>query len=198
MKRLAIAITGMPGSGKSVVAEKIAEKLNAELFIMGDIVRDEARRRGIELTIENIENLATQLRQEYGRNAIAKLLLKRIENKKDKFIVIDGIRAIEELKELKIKNNLDICLVSIHASPLTRFNRLKNRKREGEDISWEEFSFRDKKNLEYGIGNVIAVSDFIIINEGSLKELEDKINKVVEVIENEKWENYCRGGAEAY
>ncbi|MFP3143903.1 MAG: AAA family ATPase [Caldisphaera sp.] len=198
MERLAIAITGMPGSGKSIVAEKIAEKIDAELFIMGDLVREEAKRRGMELTIENIENLATQLRKEYGKTAVAKLLLKNLESKKEKFIVIDGIRGIEELKELKTANDFDICLVSVHASPLTRYKRLKNRKREGNDISWEEFSFRDKKNLEYGIGNVIAVSDFIIINESNLKELEDKINKVVEVIESGEWKNYCRGGAEAY
>lgn len=183
----------MPGSGKSYIAELISKELNAKIFSMGDIVRDETRKKGLELTIENIENIATQLRKQYGNNAIAILLMKKIENLNDKIIIIDGVRGLDEIREFKKIS--DVCLIAVHASPQTRFARLNERKREGKSISWEEFEFRDRKNLEYGIGNVIALADFIIINEDDLKELEKEVNNIVEVIRNEKWKNYCRGGA---
>ncbi len=196
MGRLAIAITGMPGSGKSYISKIISEKLGIEIFSMGDVVREEAKLRGITPTVENIENLATELRNQYGNNAIAKILIKKLEINHYNMIIIDGVRGLEELK---IFNTIyDICLIAVHASPLTRFKRLNERKREGNIISWEEFSFRDRKNLEYGIGDVIALSDFIIVNENDLKDIENKINNIVEVIKNGEWKNYCRGGIETY
>ncbi|AFZ71161.1 dephospho-CoA kinase [Caldisphaera lagunensis DSM 15908] len=196
MKNLAIAITGMPGSGKSYVSKILSEKLKIKVFSMGDVVREEAKSRGLSLTVENIENLASELRKQYGNNAVAKILMEKLEKNKYNMIIIDGVRGLEELK---IFNTIyDICLIAVHASPLTRFKRLNERKREGNDISWDEFTFRDKKNLEYGIGNVIALSDFIVINESNLKDVESQINDIVEVIKNGEWKNYCRGGIETY
>jgi len=44
-----ILIAGMPGSGKSIVSS-IARELGLPVYVMGDVVREEARRRGIEPT----------------------------------------------------------------------------------------------------------------------------------------------------
>jgi len=49
---LIIAVTGMPGSGKSTVSKALSQELSAPLFVMGDLVRDEVVRRGLPLTAE--------------------------------------------------------------------------------------------------------------------------------------------------
>ena len=44
-----ITISGTPGSGKSTIAQKLAEKLNAERIYVGAIRRELAREKGITL-----------------------------------------------------------------------------------------------------------------------------------------------------
>lgn len=194
-EKLAIAITGMPGSGKSYIAKLISDRLNAPIFSMGDIVREEVLSRGLPLTLENVEKIATQLRKEKGNNAVALLLLERLNSYNKNIVLIDGVRGIEELKILREK--FKICLIAVHASPIKRLIRLKERNRESKEITWNDLFFRDMKNLEYGIGNVIALSDYMIINE---EEGNSSLNieKIIGAIKDGSWKNYCRGGIETY
>jgi len=46
MIRLIFCITGMPGSGKSLVADA-AKQLGFRVVSMGDVIREEAERRGV-------------------------------------------------------------------------------------------------------------------------------------------------------
>ena len=49
MRRLLVCVVGMPGSGKSLVSQ-VARELGFDVVVMGDAVREEAKRRGIEPT----------------------------------------------------------------------------------------------------------------------------------------------------
>ncbi|MCK9379377.1 MAG: cytidylate kinase family protein [Candidatus Moranbacteria bacterium] len=48
-----ITITGEPGSGKSTIGKKLAEKLNYERFYIGQIRRDAAKKMGMTLAEYN-------------------------------------------------------------------------------------------------------------------------------------------------
>ena len=164
---LVVVVTGMPGSGKSVVARRIAEELGWPLYNMGDIVREEVVRRGLPLTSSNIERVARILREEHGQTAVARLLLDRIDRNAPG-AVIDGARSLEEVRVLSSLG--PVCVVAVHASPRERFNRVMRRGRRGDAISWEEFVERDLNNIRLGIGPLIALADYMIVNEGSLEE----------------------------
>src|SRR4030067_193709 len=60
-----LALTGMPGSGKSLVVN-IAREKGYEIIIMGDIIREETRKRGLTLTPENTGQTMLELRQQEG------------------------------------------------------------------------------------------------------------------------------------
>ena len=51
--KFVVGLTGMPGSGKSLVV-KIAQELGYEVIVMGDVVRKEAKKRGIEPNLNNL------------------------------------------------------------------------------------------------------------------------------------------------
>jgi len=79
-------------------------------------------------------------------------------------------------------------LVAVHASPRERFRRLKSRGRPDDPTTWEEFVERDMRELELGIGNVIALADVMIVNEyyplnvisqEALKRVREVLSKVV-------------------
>lgn len=187
---LTIAVTGMPGSGKSIVAQTIARVLKAPIYSMGDVVRREVVKRGLELTVSNVEKVATLLRQELGKAAVAILLFEEIKNIEGP-VVVDGLRSLDEARILAKRGNL--CIVAVHASPYTRYRRLMARRRKDDIKSWEDLVLRDTKNLEFGIGAAIAMADYMIVNEGTLDEAEKAAIHVAERIRDDKGES-CSGG----
>lgn len=177
-----ICITGMPGAGKSEVARKLATRLNAELLNMGDFVRQEAIKRGLDLSMESLLKLANQLRRDAGPDAVAKLVLTKIRG--DKLYVVDGVRNVEEVEAFRSRT--DVILVAVHASPKERFKRLSSRGRSDDPKTYDEFRERDFRELKLGVGNVIAVADVMIVNQGrdvdsaveeALKTVKEVLNK---------------------
>ncbi|MDI6644059.1 MAG: AAA family ATPase [Methanobacteriaceae archaeon] len=166
-----IGVSGLPGSGKSVVS-RIAETMGFEIIRMGDVIREEAQRRG-----EDVGEVAVNLRLEFGKNIVAERCVEKIKdingqntqkrpNNNDKFI-IEGIRSPFEVDFFKNKFE-NFKVIAVHSTPKTRFKRLKRRKRSDDSIDYDEFLKRDKRELGFGIGDVIATSDYMIINEGPL------------------------------
>lgn len=177
-----ICITGMPGAGKSEVAKKLATHLNAELLNMGDFVRQEAIKRGLDLSMESLLKLANELRCEVGPDAVAKLVLTKIEG--GKLYVVDGVRNFEEVETFR--SRADVILVAVHASPKERFKRLSTRGRSDDPKTYDEFKERDFRELKLGVGNVIAMADVMLVNQGrdvdsvveeALKAVEEVLNK---------------------
>jgi len=184
MPRIIIAVTGMPGSGKSLVAREIADWLGFNVYKMGDVVRREVVRRGLPLTVENVERVATELREMYGRGAVARLLLDTILEDPGPGVVVDGMRSMEEARILEEAGR--VVIVAVHASRRTRLSRLLAARRREDDVSSEEdLRLRDRKNLEFGIGEVIALADYMIVNEGSVEEAREQARRVAERIANE-------------
>ncbi|HIP25737.1 MAG TPA: hypothetical protein EYG81_04690, partial [Archaeoglobus profundus] len=111
-----IAFVGLPLSGKSTAA-KVAEEMGIPVVCMGDIVREEAKKRGLALTDENLGKIANELRQKEGLDAIAKRCIPIIREKgKDVgVVVIDGIRGIAEVERFKREFGDDFILINIEA-----------------------------------------------------------------------------------
>ena len=55
--------------------------------------------------------------------------------------------------------------------------------REDDSTDYNEFKARDQMELDFGIGDVISLSDKIIINESDLESYTAKINKFLDEIE---------------
>ncbi|MGC8975129.1 MAG: AAA family ATPase [Thermoprotei archaeon] len=172
-----ICVTGMPGAGKSEIAGRLAKHLNARLLNMGDFVRSEALKRGLPINRDNLMRLANELREEMGADAIARLVLASISE--DSLYVIDGVRSLEEVDAFRSKTQ--VILVAVHASPKERFKRLKNRGREDDPQNYQEFLERDLKELKLGLGNVIAMADLIVVNQG--KDVESVAKEALKMIE---------------
>ncbi len=172
-----ICVTGMPGAGKSEIAMRIAKRLNAKLLNMGDFVRSEAIKRGLPIDRENLMRLANELRDEMGPDAVAKLVLASIA--KGSLYVIDGVRSLEEVNMFRSKTN--VILIAVHASPKERFRRLLNRGRGDDPKNYQEFLERDLKELKLGLGNVIAMADIIVVNQG--RDIESVVEEALKMIE---------------
>ncbi|MEM2136379.1 MAG: AAA family ATPase [Candidatus Methanomethylicia archaeon] len=175
--RIIICLTGMPGSGKSMISE-IAKRMGITTITMGDVIREEAKNRNIEPTLNNLGWLMMEMRKTMGANIIALKCIEKIKKIDSNKILIEGVRNLEEVEEFRKIGN--VVIVAVHASPKTRFRRLVDRGRSDDPKTWEEFQERDFKELEIGIGKVIALADKVIINEGTKEELEENTLKILE------------------
>lgn len=175
-----MGISGLPGSGKSLVSEIATEK-GAMIVSMGDIIREEAKKRG-----ESTKETAQNLRAEFGQYIVSELTIKKIKQLQDdgfdKSIIVEGIRSPHEVDMFK-ENFENFIILSIFANPTLRFERLKLRKREDDSTDYAGFKSRDQMELDFGIGDVIALSDRIIINESDLESYTEKIHEFLEEIE---------------
>jgi dephospho-CoA kinase len=174
-----IAFAGMPCSGKSE-AVKIARAMDIFVIRMGDMVWEEVKNRGLPLDEKNVGAIADQMRREVGMDIWAKRTLEKISQiKKTNRIIIDGIRNIEEIDTFKKKLGQDFLLVAVTASDETRQKRFLKRGREDDSSNIQDLKDRDKRELNWGLGTVIASADIIIPNEDGIKEFKKEIKEIL-------------------
>jgi dephospho-CoA kinase len=182
--KLVIGSAGMPGSGKSL-AMNVAVESGYGVVAMGDVVREEAKKRSLEPTPANIGRIMLELRQAEGDNVIAKRCISQIANAKAQKVFVDGIRSLSEVEEFK-RNFLQFTLIAIHSSPETRFKRLYHRQRSDDPADWKIFNERDTRELGVGLGNAIAMAEYMIINEEDFQTAKRKAKEILKKAE-EKW-----------
>jgi len=157
----------MPGAGKSTIAEGLKSK-GYEIINLGNAVRDEAKKRNLDPTRENLGKLMLELREKNGPGAIAELIQTKIESSTVNVMLIDGVRSNDEIQVLRKFGTVK--LLAIHASTDTRFNFLQKRGRSDDPQTKEHFEERDNRELGVGISNSIALSDFALSNIGLTKD----------------------------
>jgi dephospho-CoA kinase len=169
----------MPGAGKSTVAS-ILHRDGFAVITMGDVIREEAKRQNLQMSDSNLGNLMLNLRKSMGPAAIAYLILKKMQQEVNVTddLVIDGIRNFAEVNALKSLGHVK--LLAVHASADMRYKHIKARGRSDVALNSNEFKIRDKRELEIGISEAIALSDEVVSNNNLTKdELRNKVLSIV-------------------
>jgi len=194
-----VGLTGSLASGKGVVSDFLKEKGFVYLSL-SDELRELAKERKINLTRENLQNLGNELREQKGSGALAELIVNKIKNQQYRNVIVDGIRNPAEVKF--IRNNLkNFFLLSVDASPKIRFERMKERNRESDPKTWDDFLLvddRDKGIGEADFGQAVAkcmgMADFILMNNGALEEAQKAVEELYDEmdrkIQRPNWDEY--------
>jgi len=175
--KLIVCLTGMPGAGKTTIAESLRSK-GFDKITMGDAVRAEAARRKIEPTGENLGKLMLELREKNGSGAVAELIKNDILNSKSDVVLVDGLRSLAEVDVLKKIGTVKV--LAIHASGDTRFGFLTRRDRSDAPSDRNDFAKRDSREIGVGMSESIALADETISNNNLT--IEQLINTAYNVI----------------
>lgn len=165
-----VATTGLAGSGKNVFSD-VAAEYGIPVFVCGDVVREETRKRGLPLTRANTGTVMLKIREEEGPAVISRRLIPKIDASGCSTVIVEGVRSLEEIEELRAHYG-SVTLIGIHSCPQTRFDRLLSRGREDDPATWEEFESRDLRELGVGLGKAMALADEMATNEGTLEEFQ--------------------------
>jgi len=172
-----IAVVGLARSGKDTVADILVKKYGFEHFdFFSNVIRPLMEVQGKKPLKENAARFGNEMRAKFGMGVFGEKMAQKIQGKK--LVVVTGARSLEELKELeKVVEHFFILKVS--ASEEMRFAR-----RSGLDPSEKKAFFgRDKNDLEHkGLEWVLKAADYGVENHGSLMELEEAVERVMERI----------------
>ncbi len=171
-------ITGMPLSGKTLAAN-IMQKEGFKVVDMGDIVRLEMDKRN--LPVEKTKDFVNGMRDEHGEDAIARLTQPYLEEiiEENNKVIITGMRSIEEKTYFQKQNNQKLQVIALWSSEKVRKTRRQQRNRD-EDIKGQKFRERDLREIQNGVGKLMALSDYLVKNEYEEEQkLENQIKKQV-------------------
>ncbi len=172
-----ICITGMPGSGKTMAADRL-KKRGFGIMEMGNIVRDMMNEKHIPINNTSLREFALKIRKQHGRIAVAREVVKNIR-KRHGDVGIVGVRSVYEIKYFR-ENLDDIVVIAVEAPKPMRFMRLKARGRADDPKNQGDFEYREKKEKRYGVEGAIKQADYVVPNNGTLKKLATEIDAVLD------------------
>ncbi len=168
----------MCGSGKSEAVKFFVDSGYKRVYF-GEVVMNEMQKLGLEVNEANERSTRENLRKEFGMGAMAVKSLPIIEEfMKHSNVVIESLYSWEEFKILKDKFGEAFKLITIYTTKHLRYERLL--KRPFRPLTNEESKSRDISEIEkLDKGGPIAYTDYLIINDGSLDEMNVELKKYV-------------------
>jgi len=171
-----LVLTGMPGSGKTE-AVKVAEEMGIPIHRMGDMVREMVRAKGFELNRANLASVANSERKRLGPDIWAKRTVRVIS--RSPIVVIDGSRSQAEVDYFRHELGTSLLVLAVHSSPWTRWQRISKRHREDDPRTFAELRERDGQELKWGLGDIIATADMMLLNESSKGHLRGQMRHLL-------------------
>ena len=183
-----IGLTGKNAAGKGEIANYLKTK-GFVYYSLTDVIREEATKRGLEHTRDNLIRLGTEMREAHGNSILAKRINEKISKLQNQDFVVDSIRNPGEIKELR--KNKDFILAAVHTDAEIRFQRLLKRGRIGDAQTFEQFIEHEKKeNNNEGAGQqldrCIEMADTIISSNGTIEEANKDIGNYIDSLRSKK------------
>lgn len=169
-----LLIAGMPGAGKEELLD-VARSLGIPFLRMGDIVREFYEISGAAEKGLTVGQVANSEREMHGKDIWAQRAIERMSGN---IFLVDGCRSMDEVESYR-KMSDDVHIISVHASPSDRYERLIKRAREDAPHNIEEFDARDKREMGWGLGNLIALSDIMVLNDSDLDSFHEKVRHIL-------------------
>ena len=182
-----IGITGTLGAGKGTIVDYLVDNKNYGHYSVRAFLIREIERRGLPVNRDTMTSVANNLRAKNSPSYVTdKLYEQAIKDKKN--CIIESIRTPGEINSLRKKGNF--YLFAVDANPKKRFERIKLRKSETDNISFDTFVANEKREMtssdpnKQNLQKCREMADFIFINDGSIEDLHVQAEKVLSKIEN--------------
>jgi cytidylate kinase len=173
-----IGLAGTNGSGKDTVGEMLAERHKFLFVIVSDLLRDEARRRGLPVERKVLKMISAEWRREFGLGVLVDRAVERCEHFGAEYrgVVASSIRNSGEAQHLL---GLGGTLIWVDADPRIRYNRIFSRQRTAEDNkTFEQFMAEEYIEMHPPAGSDPAVLDIANVKEMATIFLENNGNDV--------------------
>jgi dCMP deaminase len=190
-----IGLTGRNAAGKTTAGEVLGTR-GFSYLSLSDVIREEAKSRGLSPVRENLTALGNELRERHGPGALAELTVAKMQA--DRNYAVDSIRHPAEVMALKRAGSFS--LFHIFAPLEARFARSLARERAGDAPTLQEFIRQEER--EFASSNAASqqlleterLADRRIDNTGSLEEFNTRLTTTLRELEvtfgRPSWDQY--------
>jgi len=191
-KNIIVCITGLCGSGKSIVSDFFVNEKKYQFLRFGQLTLDEVKRRGMQPSEALEKEIREEIREKHGMAAFAILNLPKFDELIRRGNVVgDGLYSFEEYIVMKERFGDSLKVIAVYAPPSLRYERISKRVMSLGDTDMrhrpntvEEAKKRDRSELEkLNKGGTIAMADYTIVNTGDVNNLFKQLDEVVQDIE---------------
>jgi len=172
-----VILVGMPGSGKSFVSGKLAEKLGTSSpLISGDVIRD-----AVGKTKSPAERIAktTKVANDFAKNKgeIGRRMALKARKSKGNVIIVEGFRSPADVVTFK-KSFPNTTVVALDVPATLRHNRMLKRGRSGEDNK-SYLRKRDARERKTGVGEIMKSADLRVkVRSNNPSDLKRVLNAI--------------------
>ncbi len=175
-----VGLSGTNGSGKDTVGHVLALKHKFLFVSVTDLLREEAKRRGLTVERENLRAISAEWRRKYGYGVLVDRAYDQYKGLEEEYAGL-AISSLRNPHEADRVHELGGVVVWVDANARTRYERIQRnlaeRGRAAEDSkTFEQFVIEEEMEMHTPPGgddaslNMAAVkirSDMVINNEGT-------------------------------
>jgi dephospho-CoA kinase len=198
-----IGFVGLPGSGKGE-ASQIARLLGFAVVVMGDVIRQEAARQGLEPTDQNLGIIGNALRAAEGPDVVAKKTFERALATGKDIVVVDGLRSREEADFFRAHAD-EFHLIEVCAPAQKRLKWLAARGRsddpgkslandgmqkdvdariicscgEPDHLAASALEQRECREMGWGMCEAMKIADMKLRNDGNLDDFREDVKRLL-------------------
>lgn len=178
---LIIGITGTLGAGKGTIVDYLVKQKGFNHYSVSGYLKEVLTKQERPIDRTSLQDIGNEIRTKHGPSYITQILFEKAQ-KENKDSVIESIRNPKEAEFIKSKGGVMFAVV---ADQKTRYERIKARFSEKDNVTFEEFQKQEKREMENTDPNVqnlqkcIEMSDFVFNNDGSIKDLYDQVEKAI-------------------
>lgn len=188
-KQIIIGITGTLGAGKGEIVNYLVNEKGFVHFSVSDYLKEEINKRKLPINRESMRIVANEIRTKYGAGFIVDFLYKKAKTT-NKNSIIESIRTLGEVNTLKEKGNF--YLFAVNADPKIRFERIKKRESEKDNVNFKEFINAERKEMnstdpsKQNLKECIKNANYKFDNNGTFENLHQQVDKTLQEIFAEK------------
>lgn len=173
-----IAFTGRKACGKGVAGDLLVQKYHAFPIDYSASLHEALAIMGVSEVQDNIAKLSMFLRSRFGADVFQRAVLKKINNSSSDLISLFGVRREADYEG--IKKEFPFHLVYIDSDFQTRYSRYtaRNQRKGDKEMDIDQFRLKDEEEPELQIESLKAKADFVIENNGTREEFEEKLQEI--------------------
>jgi dephospho-CoA kinase len=175
----AIVFVGMPGSGKSFVSHRVADRAGApKPLVSGDVIREAI---GKTRTKKEQAERSLVVSREFAakQGEVGRRVAKKAAAQKGDLVIVEGFRTAADLSAFR-EAHPDTTVVAIDVPTGVRHSRMLKRGRAGEDNK-SYLRKRDREERKLGLGELMKTADLVLrVRSNDPAEIDAQIDKVLE------------------